>query len=102
MMLNLLYSLSFMPLDPVMKKTICVFLILCLFIKPGLSLSVDPINLSTHDYHTKSELPAQQVGLLIDTTGLMDIDEIIDNDGFVYIIPPAEYFSGSNYWYRMD
>tara|TARA_B100000941_G_scaffold225682_1_gene167979 strand:- start:90150 stop:91817 length:1668 start_codon:yes stop_codon:yes gene_type:complete len=63
---------------------------------------VDPINLSTHDYHTKSELPAQQVGLLIDTTGLMDIDEIIDNDGFVYIIPPAEYFSGSNYWYRMD
>lgn len=85
-----------------MRKIFCVFLILCGYITPGLSLDTEPIGLSTHDYHTKSVLSAEQFGLFIDSSGVMDIDQIVINEGFVYGHLPTEYYSGTNYWYRMD
>ncbi len=85
-----------------MKKTIYVFLITCWLAIPVWSAALDPISLSSSDYLTKSKLSAQHVGLLIDTTGLMDIGAIIDNDDFTYANPPTEYYSRTNYWYRVD
>ncbi|MDW3210627.1 MAG: 7TM diverse intracellular signaling domain-containing protein [Reichenbachiella sp.] len=49
-----------------------------------------------------SKLPKHQVGLLVDTTGTLNVNEVINNNGFLYIDMPTTYLPHYNYWYRID
>ncbi|UXX78575.1 hypothetical protein N7E81_14535 [Reichenbachiella carrageenanivorans] len=87
-----------------MKKSFSfLFITLSLWlVSPVLSAELERVSLATTDYLNKSELPAHQVGLYIDTTGVMNIDEVLNADGFVYTDTLSEHFSTYNYWYSID
>lgn len=72
------------------------------FASPVISADFKQVRLTTSDYINKSELPVHQVGLFVDTTGVMSIDEIFDIGRFEYTDTLTSHFSTYSYWYQID